>query len=272
MKPRHARGDSTGYQLVHQEEGQESMPPPVIPRSAHQTYRNLTLILSVCVVVLLASNLYLTLPYAFSGSGLGSGSGCSPPRVPQYFQTSPQLWAGPTATGRPAFMAQTRALDPTATFVPNLPLQTAIPIEGQKEGDKSIFQLMGFLSPYSPSPGWGVDEYTLPDGAEIVQVQMLSRHGSRYPTTGTGSEVYTFGQKIANHAGKFTMQGPLAFLHDWEYGLGYEILVPKGREELYQSGKSTRCMQPSPTAKTAVTSQASCTVTCTAVCTTLRAR
>lgn len=235
MKPKHARSDSTGYQLVHQDEGQEAL-PPAIPRSAHQTYRRLTLILSICVVLLLATNLYLTLPYAFTGSG--SGSGCSPHRVPQYFQTTPQLWAGPTATGRPAFMAQTRALDPTATFVPNLPLQTAIPIEGQKEGDKSIFQLMGYLSPYSPSPGWGVDEYTLPNGAEIVQVQMLSRHGSRYPTTGTGSEVFTFGEKIGNLSGKFTTQGPLAFLQDWKYGLGHEILVPKGREELYQSGES----------------------------------
>jgi hypothetical protein len=28
-------------------------------------------------------------------------------KVPQYFQTSPELWAGPTATGRAPFLAQT---------------------------------------------------------------------------------------------------------------------------------------------------------------------
>ena len=135
-------------------------------------------------------------------------------------------------------MAQTRALDPTATFVPNEPLQTSIPIKGMKDGDDSIFRMMGFLSPYHASPGWGVDEYTLPDGAEIVQVQMLSRHGSRYPTTGiTGSEVSNLGDKIANASGKFTFHDSLAFLADWKYQLGYEILVPKGREELFQSGK-----------------------------------
>lgn len=236
FKPKHARADSTGYQPVRQEEGQEQEPVAAFPVNPGRPYRNLTLLLSCCVVVLLASNVYLTLPYAWSGRG--SGSGCSPPRVPQYFQTSPQLWAGPTATGKPAFMAQTRALNPTATFVPNEPLQTSIPIEGMQEGNESIFRMMGFLSPYHPSPGWGVDEYTIPDGAEIVQVQMLSRHGSRYPTTGrTGSEVANLGEKLANATGKFKTHSSLSFLTDWKYQLGYEILVPKGREELFQSGE-----------------------------------
>ncbi|CAM1506911.1 Fc.00g065520.m01.CDS01 [Cosmosporella sp. VM-42] len=228
-KRKHTRGNSTGYSLVHQDEGQESI-PAFVPRNVNRPYRTLTLILSVAVILLFASNLYLTLPYAFSGSG----SGCSPPRVPQYFQTSPELWAGPTATGRPAFMAQTRVINPTATFVPNEPLQTSIPIEGMKEGNQSIFKMMGFLSPYSPSPGWGVDEYPIPDGAEIVQVQMLSRHGSRYPTS--GSEVHNLGGKLANASGEFTVKDSLAFLSDWKYQLGHEILVPKGREELFQSG------------------------------------
>ncbi|KAF7553288.1 hypothetical protein G7046_g7149 [Stylonectria norvegica] len=228
-RSRHARGESSGYQLVPKEEGQESV-PNMLPRNANRPYRTLTLILAGFVVLLLASNVYLTLPYAFSGSR----SGCSPPRVPQYFQTSPELWAGPTATGRPAFMAQTRAFNPTATFVPNEPLQTSIPIVGQKKGDQSIFKLMGFLAPYSPSPGWGVDEYPMPAGANIVQVQMLSRHGSRYPTK--GAEVADFGQRFRNASDKVNTKGPLEFLNDWEYQLGLEILVPKGREELFESG------------------------------------
>ena len=55
---------------------------------------------------------------------------------------------------------------------------------------------------------------------------MLSRHGSRYPTT--GSEVYDFGQKVAGQAGNFKATGPLSFLNDWKYSLGHEILVSKG--------------------------------------------
>ncbi|KAK2057022.1 histidine acid phosphatase [Colletotrichum caudatum] len=153
--------------------------------------------------------------------------------VPQYFQTSPELWAGPTATGRPAFMAQTRVL-PTGTFVPNQPLQTDIPIEGMGKNNESIFNMMGYLTPYQPSPGFGVDEYALPAGAEIVQVQMLSRHGSRYPTL--GSNVASLGERIAKAGGKLKAKGALSFLNDWKYQLGHEILVPKGRQELFDSG------------------------------------
>jgi hypothetical protein len=154
--------------------------------------------------------------------------------VPQYFQTSPELWAGVTATGKPAFMAQTHAFEPTATFVPNDPLQTSIPIEGMKEGNRSIFQMMGYLSPYSPSTGFGVDEYPIPKGAEIVQVQMLSRHGARYPTP--GANVATLGERLANASATFKASGSLEFLNDWKYELGKAILVPRGRQELFESG------------------------------------
>jgi hypothetical protein len=245
-----ARGDTSDYRPVHQDDRQDDsqdgteeegvVSPAYLPprRSrADRRYRTTILVLVVALVILLATNLYLSLPYLIYGSGPGPGS-CPPPsKVPQYFQTSPELWAGPTATGRAAFMAQTRTFDPTATFVPNEPLQTAIPVEGMKPGNDTIFKMMGYLSPYFPSPGFGVDEYPLPSGAEIVQVQMLSRHGARYPTSGVG--VTKFAQRIANASDKFYPKGPLSFLKDWEYNLGSEILVPKGREELYNSGKLT---------------------------------
>jgi len=63
---------------------------------------------------------------------------------------------------------------------------------------------------------------------------MLSRHGSRYPTS--GANVYTFGQKIANLTGNFEASGELSFLNSWIYELGREILVPRGRQELFESG------------------------------------
>ncbi len=109
-----------------------------------------------------------------------------------------------------------------------------MPIEGMKTGNESIFKMMAFLSPYFPSPGFGVNEYPLPDGAEIVQVQMLSRHGSRYPTT--GSDVIRFGEKVANESAKARFKSSLGFLSDWKYLLGNDILVPKGRQELFDSG------------------------------------
>jgi len=96
-------------------------------------------------------------------------------KVPQYFQTSPELWAGPTATGKAPFLAQTNPVffAPSATFIPNSPLETAEPIVGQGENDESIHRLMGQLSPYFPNPdGFGVSEYPLPAGANITQVQV----------------------------------------------------------------------------------------------------
>ena len=63
---------------------------------------------------------------------------------------------------------------------------------------------------------------------------MLSRHGSRYPTT--GSNVQNLGDKLAKNKGKFKATGLLSFLNEWKYELGAEILVPRGRQELFESG------------------------------------
>lgn len=94
---------------------------------------------------------------------------------------------------------------------------------------------------YFPNPsGFGVDEYSLPQGANIAQLNMLSRHGSRYPTTGSGATVLA--QKILNHTtgvsgySKVNFTGTLGFLNSWTYKLGAEILVPVGKQELFDSG------------------------------------
>ncbi|KAK3935985.1 3-phytase A [Diplogelasinospora grovesii] len=173
------------------------------------------------------------------------------PNTPQYFRTSPELWAGPTATaGMQPFLAQTRAFKAGGgaggqTYIPNAPLQTDVPVDGiigggeddddeEEEGERNIFHHMGYLSPYVVSPGFGVGEWPVPKGGEIVQVQMLSRHGSRYPTT--GSNVNEFGDRIAAATEHLKARGQLSFLNEWKYQLGHEILVPKGRQELFDSG------------------------------------
>ncbi|PFH55787.1 hypothetical protein XA68_17619 [Ophiocordyceps unilateralis] len=226
---------SVDYQPVHQEDGAGSEPPSTpLRRSAESELRHLRFavyVLAPCLAVLAAFNLFQLFPSSVSEDG---SCPCKPSKVPQYFQTSPELWPGPTATGSPAFLAESMSWKPTSAYVPNQPLQTSIPVEGMAPTDESIFRLMGFLSPYAPSPGFGVDEYPLPVGADIVQVQMLSRHGSRYPTT--GSKVERFARRIANVSADFKPKGSLAFLQHWKYQLGAEILVPNGRQELFQSG------------------------------------
>lgn len=269
------RGDSAGYRAVGQDasqtpyaddEANNSGVHLASPAPQRRQPRTTVLVLAGAVLILFASNLYLSLPYAFPSRH--HRDECTPQKVPQYFQTSPELWAGPTATGKPAFLAQTRVVDPTATFVPNEPLQTAIPIQGIQEGNRSIFQMMGYLSPYAPSPGFGVNEYPIPEGAEIVQVQMLSRHGARYPTTGAGVE--RLGKRLAELAAQVEFRGPLKFLNDWQYALGLEILVPRGRQELYNSGTWPLVLKENNCANGLL--QACCTATCTAACITPAAK
>ena len=141
---------------------------------------------------------------------------------------------GPTPTGTAAFLAETNPAPFSSTsYIPNSPLETQVPIKGNTDNG-NIFQLHGQLSHYFPNPtGFGVDEYSLPDQAEIVQVHMLSRHGSRYPTTGAGAE--TFAEKVQAYTngtlGDVTFKGDLSFLNTWSYLLGNEILVPVGKQE-----------------------------------------
>lgn len=253
---------TAGYTLVQNEDTtspsdnglpsstvQQRLPPYHPRRLFHNLTLKTTLIsLITAFLIFVAFHLVFAPPsYTRHHSSDGDNNNCdcapSPtPTVPQHFQTSPQLWAGPTKTGAPAFLAQTRVFDPSVSFVPNAPLQTAVPIDGfDAAHNESIFQMMGYLSPYQPAPdGFGVGEWPIPRGADIVQVQMLSRHGSRYPTSGTGSNVQLFGERIAEarvrRLGGFKATGPLEFLNEWEYQLGYEILVPKGRQELFDSG------------------------------------
>ncbi|KAL8949673.1 MAG: hypothetical protein Q9222_004234 [Ikaeria aurantiellina] len=160
--------------------------------------------------------------------------------VPQYFQTTPEIYAGPTPTGSAPFLAASNPapFGATRSFVANGPLETTLPIIGDTANNTSIFRLMGQLSPYFPNPeygsfiqrpsspadrhsGFGVQEMPLPPGANIAQVHVLHRHGSRYPTTGAGAE--KFGKALASQvkagtAGNFT--GALSFLNSFTYKLG----------------------------------------------------
>jgi hypothetical protein len=165
------------------------MAPVVSPSAANihtsrsTTFRNVFLVIFSCVVVYGTYRVLFHDIYLLTSAGRPQGAylweSASPisaesASVPQYFQTSPELWAGPTATGRAPFLAQTNPISfgPSATYVPNTPLETALPIVGNTQ-NQSIFHLMGQLSPYFPNPiGFGVQEYPLPPGANITQVQV----------------------------------------------------------------------------------------------------
>lgn len=144
---------------------------------------------------------------------------------PDYFQTTPELYPGPTATGPEPFLVQTNeAPFDGISYIPPQPLETQQPIKNKPEDD-NIFRHLANINPYYPSPGFGVDEYPLPEGAEVVWLNMLSRHGSRYPT-----EAIPLGEAIAD-ASNASFTGELSFLNQWEFVLGNNILNPVGRQE-----------------------------------------
>jgi hypothetical protein len=122
------------------------------------------------------------------------------------------------------------------SYIPNTPLETQIPIAGNA-GNKNIFQSMANISPYFPNPrGFGVNEYSIPPGTNVTWLNMVHRHGSRYPEVSGEAAERTLGKKLTDAAGNFTGHGPLSFLNDWNFLLGAEILVPNGKQELFTSG------------------------------------
>lgn len=90
--------------------------------------------------------------------------------------------------------------------------------------------------PYMPNPsGFGVEEYSLPPGANITQMHMVHRHGSRYPTS--SASVATLPNRIAELLGNGTrFTGNMEFLNTWKYQLGKEELTALGRQQLFDSG------------------------------------
>lgn len=128
---------------------------------SRRSFRTVAIALLTCLVVCVGfkfvtdnSGLSLELPDHWAHHPGGAAAHDTDPdscrcsetvTVPQHFQTSPQLFAGPTATGHPAFLAQTVTINPSATYVANQPLQTNIAVDGQPVDGQSIFQNMGWV-------------------------------------------------------------------------------------------------------------------------------
>ena len=79
-----------------------------------------------------------------NGAAIDIRQAASTSSVPDYFNTEVDQYPGPTPTGTAPFLGETHpaTFGPTGTFVPNTPLETQYPIQGDPvPGD--IFQLMG---------------------------------------------------------------------------------------------------------------------------------
>ena len=87
------------------------------------------------------------------------------------------------------------------------------------------------LSPYLAGPGFGVEEYPLPESAEIVWLNMLLRHGARYHTG-----PFDLIEALQNASSEAKSSGKLSLLNEWTYKLGEQILTSFGRQMLSDNG------------------------------------
>ncbi|KAG8943496.1 hypothetical protein FRC04_002847 [Tulasnella sp. 424] len=80
----------------------------------------------------------------------------------------------------------------------------------------------------------------LPHGCHVVQVNILQRHGARYPTSGSWSSITSAVSKIKAAAllnPQAAAHSPLAFVSTYNFTLATDSLVDFGRLQAYTSGK-----------------------------------
>ncbi|KAF5375037.1 hypothetical protein D9758_000392 [Tetrapyrgos nigripes] len=111
-----------------------------------------------------------------------------------------------------------------------------------KESSFNVIDHWGNLSPFKSVASFGLPNASavIPAGYTLQQVQLLHRHGARYPTSGSGPADFATELHAAAQGVGFNATGPLEFLNIWTYKLGAEILTPFGREQLFNLGVGFR--------------------------------
>ncbi|EIW76422.1 acid phosphatase [Coniophora puteana RWD-64-598 SS2] len=96
----------------------------------------------------------------------------------------------------------------------------------------SITQYWGAYSPY-----YNAANYTAPpDGCTINQVNLLQRHGARYPTSSDGKDFKASAEQL--QSAKSFNGSQYDFLSNWSYQLGEDDLVPFGAAQSYDAGQT----------------------------------
>ncbi|KAJ3556987.1 hypothetical protein NM688_g1721 [Phlebia brevispora] len=151
--------------------------------------------------------------------------------------------AGPTPTGAEPGLIATAPAYPVHSGAPHL----VSPYSVNKNASSSSFDLFrhwGNLSPwFSVSRGsFGLHSSPeAPDTCSVTALHLLHRHGARYPTQfASYAGPANFSARLNKAAAGWNASGELAFMNEWTYKLGEEVLTPFGRQQLYDLGVSTR--------------------------------
>ncbi|GAA5915592.1 hypothetical protein JCM6882_006387 [Rhodosporidiobolus microsporus] len=73
-----------------------------------------------------------------------------------------------------------------------------------------------------------------PSGCTISQVNILQRHGSRFPDEDSTDKIT---KSLKNFKDAMSLSDDLAFVKDYKYNLGVDDLVPQGEIELQNAGR-----------------------------------
>ncbi|KAF9239899.1 phosphoglycerate mutase-like protein [Melanogaster broomeanus] len=162
-------------------------------------------------------------------------------------------YPGGTPTGAEPALIVTAPSQPLQTGAAQLvaPAYTAFPETSSQPKHSTpydrpfnLFRSWGNLSPWYSVPrgAFGIDEGPEPPGGcEIKGVHVLHRHGARYPTAESNfGGPAVLAKRLHESAEEWEATGRLAFLNDWTYKLGEEVLTPFGRQQLYDLGVSMR--------------------------------
>lgn len=80
-----------------------------------------------------------------------------------------------------------------------------------------LFPFLAGSAPYFDYPTNYSIPRDLPDDCQLTQVQVLARHGERYPTNSTGRKIINTWYKLNNYTRDF--EGSLSFLNSYEFFL-----------------------------------------------------
>ncbi|KAJ4470623.1 histidine phosphatase superfamily [Lentinula edodes] len=158
-------------------------------------------------------------------------------------------YAGGTPTGAEPALIATAPQYPIHTGAAQLVKPETLGDKGndkkKEKGDSwDLFKHWGNLAPwYSNERGtFGLDSGPgTPDTCRVTGLHFLHRHGARYPTAWASfGGPADFAGRLHKVADDWTTKGNLAFMNDWTYKLGEELLTPFGRQQLYDLGISMR--------------------------------
>ncbi|KAJ5175171.1 Histidine phosphatase superfamily clade-2 [Penicillium canariense] len=106
-------------------------------------------------------------------------------------------------------------------------------INGGYQCFADISHRWGQYSPYFSLADASISD-AVPEKCDLIFVQVLHRHGARYPTASKSKQYKALVETIQANATAF--RGKTAFLHSYNYTLGSDDLTPFGERQMISSG------------------------------------